>query len=315
VTSTTGVTIRAMGEADLAAADHIYRLAFGTYFQLPQPMAFRGDEALVRPRWRTYGDGGLVAIDAGTIIGMSFASNWGSLGVLGPVAVHPDYWRHGVARLLLAATLAIFERWQSRLVGLFTFPQSAGHLRLYQEFGFWPRHFIPVMAKPIAASEPVPEAASLAGASDRAGIIAQCRGLTDAAFAGLDLSREIAGVVEDGLGDVILLRDGSDLAGFAICHSGAGSEGGSQSCYVKFALVRPGDAAPRHLARLIAACEDFARTRGAGRIVAGVATGRHGAYRVLIEHGFRMQLAGIAMHRPYAEGYDRAGVFALDDWR
>lgn len=313
--SASGVTIRAMDEGDFGAADRIYRLAFGTFFGLADPAAFRGDEALVVPRWRAYGDGGLVALDNGTLIGMSFANNWGSLGVLGPLAVHPDYWRHGVARLLLAETMAIFERWHNRLVGLFTFPQSATHLRLYQEFGFWPRNLIPVMAKPVAATQPVPEAASLAGMSDRAGTIAQCRALTDGAFAGLDLGREIAGVVEGGLGDVIVLRDGAGLAGFAICHTGAGSEGGSQSCYVKFAIVRPGEAAPRLLARLIAACEDFARSRGAGRISAGVATGRHGSYRVMVELGFRMTLAGIAMHRPHERGYDRPEVFALDDWR
>lgn len=311
----TDVTIRAMGEADLAAADRLYRLAFGSYFQFPEPLAFRGDAALVRPRWRSYPDGGIVAERDGTVIGISFASNWGSLGILGPVAVHPDLWKQGIARRLLASTLDIFDRWGSRVVGLFTFPQSATHIRLYQEFGFWPRTLMPAVAKPVGGPHHVTGATALSTRPDRAALVAACRALTDAAFAGLDLGREIALVLDDGFGEVMLLMEGDALAGFAICHAGAGSEGGSKSCSIKFALVRSGDDAPARFARLIGACEDFARTRGIGQIGTAVTTGRHGAYRLMCELGFRTQVPGVAMHRPYATCYDRPDVFALDDWR
>ena len=309
------VTIRAIREADLGAADRLDRLAFGTYFQFPEPLAFRGDGSLVRPRWRTYPDGGVVAERDGALIGVSFASNWGSLGILGPVAVHPDCWKQGIARLLVAATLEIFDRWGSRLVGLFTFPQSATHIRLYQEFGFWPRTLMPAIGKPVSGPHRVPGTALLSAHPDRAAVIAACRTLTDAAFAGLDLGREIALVLDDRLGDVVLLTEGDTLAGFAICHAGAGSEGGSKSCRIKFALVRSGEHAAARLRRLIAACEDFARARGIGQIDAAVTTGRHGAYRLMCELGFRTQVPGIAMHRPYAPGYDHPDLFALDDWR
>lgn len=309
------VTIRAMAEDDLAAADRIFRLAFGTFFALPDPMTFRGDAALIVPRWHTYRDGGVVAESEDGIVGMSFVSRWGSLGVLGPVAVHPTLWRHGVAQRLLAATLAIADGWHCRLVGLFTFPQSAGHLRLYQSFGFWPRHFVPVMAKPVTAAAPVPQATSLRAAASRPSLVAECRALTEAAFAGLDLGHEIDTVVDRGLGDVILLNDDSGVAGFAICHTGIGSEGGSDACYIKFAMVRPDDGAGSRLTRLVFACEHFAHRRGAQRLSAGVATGRHDAYRIMVGLGFRMQLAGIAMHRPHAPAYDGPETYALDDWR
>jgi GNAT superfamily N-acetyltransferase len=311
----TALTIRAMGEADLGAADRLYRLAFGTWFQFPEPAAFRGDAGLVVPRWRTYPEGGIVAERDGAMIGMSFAANWGSLGVLGPVAVHPDCWKQGIARLLLAATLEIFDRWSPRLVGLFTFPQSATHIRLYQEFGFWPRTLMPVMTKPVAAAQAVPGASLLSARSDHAAAIAACHALTDAAFAGLDLGREIALVLDDRLGDVILLHEGDALAGFALCHAGAGSEGGSKACAVKFALVRSGEHAPARFERLVAACEGFAHARAIGQIVAAVTTGRHGAYRIMCERGFRTVIAGVAMHRPYASGYDHPEIFALEDWR
>jgi GNAT superfamily N-acetyltransferase len=308
------VTIRALEERDVAASERLYRFAFGTYFQLPDPASFRGDACVIAPRWHHAGAGGIVAEAGGALIGLCLVSRWGSLAVLGPVAVHPDHWRHGVARQLLGPALALVEAWQCRLTGLFTFPQSAQHLRLYQEFRFWPRHLTPVMAKPVAGPRRVPGAMALSNASDRAAAVGACRALTDSVFAGLDLSGEIA-LVAHGLGDTILLHEEGALAGFAVCHTGAGSEGGSQSCYVKFALVRAGDGAAARLARLVAACEDFARTRGVGQIIAGVSTGRHEAYRTMVELGFRMQLAGIAMHRPHAPAYDRPDIFALDDWR
>jgi GNAT superfamily N-acetyltransferase len=309
-----GISIRAMGPGDFAEADRVVRLAFGTYFQLPDPMQFRGDGSLLS-RWRAYPDGGVVALSEGRIVGMSFASDLGSLGMLGPVAVLPEFWRRGVAHLLIGAAVEIIERWHCRLAGLFTFPQSAPHIRLYQEFGFWPRHLTPVMTKPVAARGDVAGVTRLSASADRAALVARCGALADAVYRGLDLGREMAAVLDGGLGDVIVLVEGSSVAGFAICHTGAGSEGSSTVCYVKFALARPGTNGAERLERLILACESFAAARGAQTLSAGVSTGRHFAYRLLVAMGFRTQLAGVQMHRPWIEAYDLPDAFVLDDWR
>jgi len=45
------VAVRPLREGDLAEADRIMRLAFGTFLGLPEPMTFMGDAALVRTRW------------------------------------------------------------------------------------------------------------------------------------------------------------------------------------------------------------------------------------------------------------------------
>jgi GNAT superfamily N-acetyltransferase len=309
------ITIRPLTLGDFAEADRVRRLAFGTYLQLPDPMQFGGDGSLLLSRARTYPDGGVVAVAGGRIIGLSFASELGSLGVLGPVAVLPEFWRQGVARLLVAASVDIIDRWHCRMAGLFTFPQSAQHIRLYQEFGFWPRHVTPVMAKPVTAREAVAGTTLLGASADRAALAARCGAVADAIFPGLDLAREMTTPLENGLGEVIVLVEGSSVAGFAICHTGAGSEGGSAACYVKFAFARPGATRAERLERLIQACENFAAARGVQSLIAGVSTGRHFAYRMLVQMGFRTQLTGIQMHRPWFEAYDRPDVFALDDWR
>ncbi|HUB96149.1 MAG TPA: GNAT family N-acetyltransferase [Stellaceae bacterium] len=308
------VSIRAMTAQDFDEADRVRRLAFGTYFQVPEPMQFGGDRSL-QSRWNAYPGGGVVAVSGDRIVGMAFASELGSFGMLGPVAVLPEFWRQGVARQLMAAVVAIIDRWQCRLAGLFTFPQSAQHIRLYQQFGFWPRHLTPVMAKPVAAKAEIAGTMRVSGDADRTVLMARCGALAGAIFPGLDLGREMEAVADGKQGDVIVLTEGSSVAAFAICHCGPGSEGGSAHCYVKFAFARPGTTGSDRLERLIQACESYAAARGAQSMSAGTSTGRHFAYRLLVGMGFRTQLTGIQMHRPWIEAYDRADVFALDDWR
>jgi len=46
------ITVRPLQENDLDAADHIMRLAFGTFIGLPEPTAFMGDADYVYTRSR-----------------------------------------------------------------------------------------------------------------------------------------------------------------------------------------------------------------------------------------------------------------------
>lgn len=310
------IAIRTLVESDIDAAERLRRLAFGTLFGLPDPSTFRGDAGLLRARRWAYPDGGLIAEDNGEMVGAAMANNWGGLGVFGPIVVHPTHWRKAIARQLLDATMPIFDRWGSRVVGLFTFPERPTHIRLYQSAGFWPRGLTAIMARAVTGPSAVPGVLSLASqSSERAALIGQCAALTSSIFAGLDLTREIEMVIAHALGDILLLTEGSQIVGMAVCHAGKGSEAGSGLAYVKFAAVRSGPQAPQRLTRLVEACSDFAHRRGAAQISAGVNLGRMNCYRLLIELGFRATLQGVAMHRPWIEAYDRPDIFTLDDWR
>jgi hypothetical protein len=152
-------------------------------------------------------------------------------------------------------------------------------------------------------------------ASQRDEIIAACRALTDAVYEGLDVTTEIRAVAEQQLGDTILLWRDSTLAAVAICHTGAGSEAGSGIYYVKFAAVRPSHRAADDFGDLLSACESAAASLGAARLVAGVNTAREEAYSQMLARGFRPDILGVAMHRPNQPGYDRAGMYVIDDWR
>ncbi|HTT06659.1 MAG TPA: GNAT family N-acetyltransferase [Steroidobacteraceae bacterium] len=312
------LTVRPLQEADLAAADEIVRTAFGTFLGLPEPRDFMGDAAYVLPRWRSNPTGAFAAEIHGTLAGSNFATRWGSFGFFGPLSVRPDLWDRGIGKRLLEPVMDCFDSWHVRHAGLYTFAHSQKHMALYQRFGFWPRFLTTVMAKPVSdAQGAVPDwsAYSRTPGGQRSELIGQCRHITEAVLEGLDLSSEIQAVASFGLGETAVLWSGGQPAGFAVCHFGAGTEGGSGSCYVKFAAVRPGRAAAADFVRLLHVCEALARDRGLSSFVAGTNLARTEAYGLMREYGLRTVMQGVAMQRPNEEGFNRAGAFVIDDWR
>jgi GNAT superfamily N-acetyltransferase len=310
------VTIRLLREDDLGPADRIMRLAFGTFLGLPDPLTFMGDASYVRTRWRVDPGAAFAAELDGEIIGSNFATNWGSIGFFGPLTVRPDFWDKGIASRLLAPVMECFQRWGTKHAGLFTFAQSTKHVHLYQKFGFWPRFLTAVMIKRVQAPAAAPRWSTFSAiaAEDRDGCLAACRRVTEDAYGGLDLTREITAIETHGLGDTVLLRDGSDVIGMAPCYSGPGTEAGSGVCFVKFGAVRPaGDG--KAFAELLDACDAFAAKKGARHLIAAVNTGRALAYQAMLTRGFRTQIQGVVMQRPNEPAYNRPDVYLIDDWR
>ncbi|MGA3295431.1 MAG: GNAT family N-acetyltransferase [Candidatus Acidiferrales bacterium] len=314
------VIVRPLAEHELPEADRIIRVAFGTFLGMPNPGQFMGDADYARTRWRADPSAVLAAEHNGKLIGSSFATNWGSFGFLGPLTVEPEYWNRGVAQQLMGATMEMFRLWGNRHMGLYTFAHSPKHMALYQRFGFWPRDLVSNMAKGVAgAPKPAPPDTSRFSETklaDREPLVAACREVTDAIFEGLDVAREIRAVAEQKLGNTILVWDDAKLAAFAVCHTGPHTEAGTGVCYVKFAAARPGPRVEANFARLLEAVEEFARSAWAQKITAGVNVARREAFQAMISAGFRPESQGVAMETGGAScGYNRAGVYILDDWR
>ena len=314
---TSEVKVHALQESDLATADHIMRLAFGTFLGLPDPTSFLGDADLVHTRWRANPNAAFAAEIDNRIIGSNFAANWGSVGFFGPLTIHPDLWDRGVGKRLMEPIMECFDKWQTKHAGLFTFANSQKHIGLYQKFGFFPRFLTAIMLKPVEPPGRASEWTRLSGAttSERAEILDACRDLTETIYEGLNVEREIRAVADQRLGDTVLLWDNSELVAFAVCHSGAGTEAGSDECYLKFGAARTSSDAEQYFNRLLDACEEFASLQNASRLAAGVNTGRHKAYRQMLRRGFRTYLLGVAMEKPNEEGYNRPDVYLIDDWR
>jgi GNAT superfamily N-acetyltransferase len=311
------IRVRLLQESELPAADYIMRLAFGTFIGLPDPTAFMGDANYVLTRWKADPDAAFGAEANGELVGSNFASNWGSVGFFGPLTVHPERWKQGTAKLLMEPIMECFAEWGTKHAGLFTFAQSAKHVSLYQKFGFWPRFLTAIMSKPVeqvndklqwSRFSEVPE-------GEKELTLLSCRQLTDAIYEGLDVTREIQSVVSQGLGDTVLLWENGKLSGLAVCHCGPGTEAGSNTCYIKFGAVHSGTNAERDFKSLLKACEKMAAEKGLQRVTAGVNTGRYEAYRHMLNSGFRTELQGVAMERPNEPGYNRSGIYLIDDWR
>jgi GNAT superfamily N-acetyltransferase len=352
------IMIHQLRENDLAEADRIFRLAFGTFFGLSDPVSFAGDADYVRTRYyadpssaygatfvndKSGGGGPSNDNDNRNLGGSNCTANWGSVGFFGPLTVHPDYWDKGIARSLMEPTMQLFSKWNTKYSGLFTFAQSPKHVSLYQKYGFWPYFLTAVMSKvvsPKMANSVNDESLQWSKYSDVSKrekesdeyLVGDCRRLTTSIYDGLDLKVEIMSVIKQQLGDIVIIWDrdstndttsnSRNIAGFAICHCGAGTEAGSNTCYIKFAAVRPPPTsdsdnlvAASNFERLIDACTTFASQLGLSRLVAGVNTSRRQAYEKMISKGFHIDMLGVVMQRGVDVGYNRPDVYVIDDWR
>jgi hypothetical protein len=222
-----------------------------------------------------------------------------------------------VGKRLMEPVLECFNRRGSTHAGLFTFAHSQKHAAFYRKFGFWPRFLTSIMSRSVdpATRSPQWTAFSDVPEGERRVVLSACRELTDGIYEGLDVSAEIKAVANQQLGDTVLLWGDAGLLGFAVCHCGPDTEAGSGTCYVKFGAARPGPTARENFDRLLDACEAMASTKGLSQLVAGVNAARHEACRVMLERNFRTDIQGVAMHRPNEAGYNRPGVYLIDDWR
>jgi predicted N-acetyltransferase YhbS len=309
------IQIRPLRHDEVADADRIIRLAFGTFLGVPDPTQTFGDSDFAYTRYEAAPDAALAAEADGKLVGSNFVTNWGSFGFFGPLTVVPKLWEQKVAQRLLEPTTEMFKKWGCRHTGLFTFGHSPKHVALYQKFGYWARFLTPVMSK-----QPVWDRGSYTHfskipADEKQAVLSACREATGKIYDGLDVSREIRAVDTQRLGDTILLDDdGSKIAAFAVCHVGPKTEAGSDACYVKFGAVRPDTGAQRTFERLLDCCEAFAASKGA-RLIAGINMSHQEAYRTMVGRGFRTDLIGVAMQEGNDTGYNRSGLYVLDDWR
>src|SRR3984957_12705743 len=315
------IKVGLLKQSEIEEAGRIVRLAFGTFLGLPNPLDFMGDRNLMTPRWRSTHVKVIAAREGGRLIGSNVVTRWGSFGFFGPLTVLPEYWDRGVAQRLLGATMTVFERWGLRHTGLFTFPQSAKHVGLYQKFGYWPRYLTAIMTRTPEANRarqgkradaPVLLSRFPKGQCEQA--ILACRKLTGKIDKALDLTGEIRAVLAQQTGDVVLTYTRGVIDGFAVCLNGSGSEGGEKACYIKFGAARGGEGAGERFDKLLDAAEDFAASRGA-MVEAGINLAREDAYRRMRSHGYRVAMQGVAMQRPNADGFNRPGAYVIDDWR
>jgi GNAT superfamily N-acetyltransferase len=312
------VTIRLLLEDEIPTAERIYREAFSTHLEIPDPAEFTPGAELIGFRWRKDPARVYAAERDGELVGTNVATNWGSVGVFGPLTVRPDLWNAGIGRRLIDAAVTGLEDSGCRHLVLFTFPDSPKHVGLYQRYGYWPR-FLTAITERSLDDAPVARASwvgySAVPDDERQELLGGCRDLTEEVYAGLDLSAEIEALAAQAAGETVVLLGSAGVDAFALCHAGAGSEASAGTAFVKFAAARPGRGAGARFDQLMGACEEYAAAQGASALVAGLNLARERAVRILAARGYEVAFQGVAMHRPNAAAYDRPDRHVIDDWR
>lgn len=309
------VTIRPLREIEIAEAETIYRQSFSNFLRIPEWML--GDVNHVRARFRASPETAWAAELDGKLIGSAFATRWGSVAVLGPATVQPKGFVGNAGHLLMQHLVDVSSAWGAKLQVAYTFAQSPKHTELHAKLGMWPRFLTGIMTQLVKKTGPDFQSvlvSSLEGI-EREAVLEALTEITHAIYEGLDLTQEIQAVARCGLGDTLFVGDDDGVAGFAVCHVGAGTEAGSDTCYVKFGAVRPGPGAEARFELLLDECEAYARLRGVQRLVCGVSLGRVQAFQRLQQRGFQITFQGVAMHRPNVPAHTGPGDFVIDDWR
>ncbi len=315
------IVIRHMVEEDLSEADRIIRLAFGTFMGHDNPEDYRSDARYANPRYNADPSASFVAESNGKIIGSNFGLHWGSVGIFGPLTIHPEYWNKGIGSKLMELVMKCFEEWNVTHSGAMTFANSPKHINLYRKFGYHPRFLIPFMSKKIEPKSIIPNtkftwAKYSECKEDQDKYLDGCKQVANTIYPGLDLELEIKAVNKMNFGEtIIIFNEKKEIAGFAICHCGINTEAGNDKCYVKFGAVKLNSDAQSNFVNLLNACEELAVAKGLSILTGGVNAGRYNAYQSMLNQNFSIDFLGVSLHQPNKDAFNIADRYVIDDWR
>jgi GNAT superfamily N-acetyltransferase len=249
--------------------------------------------------------------DRGEIIAFNIAHLSGIEGWMGPLAVRTESQGSGIGKEIVRAGVDWLKTRNARVVGLETMPRTMDNIGFYSALGFQPgRLTYTVTIDAAAADRPAPLLGRLPS-GDREAALEECKELLQSLVPGYDFTREITLTDELALGDTVVLRSGSTLAGFALCHTVPLVEGRvrEELRVLKLVVAREDDLEP--LVRLLV---DFARRSGTRRVAFRMQGDFQSAYARLIALGGRVRWTDLRMSLPgMGEVKPERGV-VLSNW-
>ena len=151
------IKIRRVRKGDLAKVRDVIEQAFGDFFERQmgtRPRQVFGGAQYVHHRWLMEPWGCFVAEEGdGKIVGAALAVIWGTIGLVGPLAVLTNYQNQDIGQQLLTACQGFFSENKATLEGVSTYPYSPKHITLYQKFGYKPKGLVVIAAKPMDRRE------------------------------------------------------------------------------------------------------------------------------------------------------------------
>ena len=323
------IKIRRVRKGDLSKVRDVVEQAFGDFFERQmgtRPRQVFGGAQYVHHRWLMEPWGCFVAEEGeGKIVGAGIAVCWGTVGLLGPIAVLTNYQNQEIGRQLIEAVQGFFDENKVALQGLATYPYSPRHLLLYQKYGFKPKGLVAITFKSLDRREPSfmkpakpqlhTRRFSTLEESKKKVTLARFHSMTSQIFRGMDVGKEVEIVDGLALGDTLLLERGRELVGFAIYHTPGVSEAPHGALYLKFLAIDPRRKRPEDFHHLMGALEELAQGAGLQRVIAPVYTYYWRAYQGLLDRGYQIDLTMVRMKRGKIEDYEKPDDFVLDDWR
>ncbi len=326
----TKIQVRRVRKSDLSRARDVIEQAFSDFLERQlgtRPRQPFGGAQYVHHRWLMEPWGCFVAEeDQAKIVGTALGVTWGSLGLLGPVAVLTNYQNQKIGQQLIQAVQEFFEENRTALSGVVTYPASPKHLALYHKFGYRPKGLMAVTSKALPSRDSRPAArpqknglgvrrfSTLEEARKKV-MLQRLHRITGAICRGMDLGKEIEIVDGLALGDTLLLERGRDVVGFALYHTPGVSEAPTGTLYVKFLALDPQQRRVEYLEHFLGAVEDLAQELGLPRVVLPVYTRYWTAYSTLLRWGYQVDFTMVRMQRGKQEDYEDPSHLVLDDWR
>jgi len=325
------IQVRRVRKGDLSKVRDVFEQTFGDFLERQlgtRPRQAFGGAQYVHHRWLMEPWGCFVAEeDNAKIVGAALAVTWGTVGILGPVAVLTNYQNQTIGQQLIRAAQEFFEENKAALQGCVTYPASPKHLFLLHKFGYRPKALTAVMSRTIDRTPPQaavtkPSKAALAvrrfsalEETKKKATLARMHRITNAICRGMDLSKEVEIVDGLALGDTLLLERGRDLVGFAIYHTPGVSEAPAGALYVKFLAIDPPKRKVEHLVEFVAALEALGQELGMQRVILPVYSRYWLAYATLVQSGYQIDFTMVRMQRGKQEDYENPTHLVLDDWR
>ncbi len=307
-------------DTDISALNDVFSEAFTDRYRRDGMAGVRVPH-LNPPVWRfaiaDAGTGAMVWRDEkDRVVAFNVAHLSGTEAWMGPLAVHPDHQGHGLGKQVVAAGIELLKNSGAKVIGLETMPRTMDNIGFYSSLGMNPGYLTltvtidGVFAPPGAGTHRAMRLGSL-GPDDSERAVRDCRALSDSLLSGYDFSREITLTEELALGDTIMLMDGDELAGFAVCHSVPLVEGRVREELRVLKLAARSD---DDFDALVTQLSDHARRSGTRRVAIRVQGQYSGAYRRLMHRGGRVRWSDLRMTLDgYAEPTAARGI-VLSNW-
>jgi hypothetical protein len=238
----------------------------------------------------------------GGIAGFNMVHRSGVEGWMGPLAVRMEHQGSGLGKEIVERGVSWLEREGARVIGLETMPRTMDNIGFYSRLGFAPGRLTITLTLDAASADRVPDLLGRMGTRDREDHLGASRILVQRILPGYDFTRELELTDSLALGDTVLLRQGSELVGFALCHTAPLVEGRVREELRVLKLVLADE---RLLDVMVRALCDYAKRSGTRRVAFRIQGDYDTLYRRLITMGarvrwtdLRMALAGHAETRP-----------------